>query len=56
MTGVSYNKKEKVCQMCGKTYYGSAVSKYCVVCKVDAMQEQRNKNARKNYAEKRGNL
>lgn len=44
--------KDKVCQHCGNDYSGTASSKYCLICKVDIM-DQRNKEANARYKEKK---
>lgn len=44
--------KDKVCQHCGSDYSGTASSKYCLICKVDIM-EQRLKESNVKYRERK---
>lgn len=46
--------KDKVCQACGGDYSGTASSKYCLVCKVDIM-EQRLRESNAKYRERKKN-
>ena len=46
--------RDRICKRCGKPYYGTASSKYCVMCKDIVMYETKQAHYRKNKQSYKG--